>query len=187
VSALTPCLDDLWLPPERGLRLPTGSADPIYVGDFGKFLRDAILWMAGGLGSATAQAIWNEMFGATNFTADTHLYAGLWTSALSVTSTSASSGETTYGSYARFDFTNNTTNFPVSTGSAPTTGSNGTAATFPTSTSGTATIISGGLFSVASGAGASRAWGDISSTVINSGDTPKINVGGFVITLAATP
>ncbi len=142
--------------------------------------------MAGGLSSATAQAIWNEIFGATNFTADANLFAGLWTTALTVTSTGSSGTEASYGTYARVSITNNTTNFPVSTGSAPTTGSNGTAITFSTSTSSTNTIISGALLS-ASSAGTIRAWGDISSTVINVGDTPKINVGGFVITLAATP
>lgn len=182
----------LWTPPgflaSTVVSIPRfgrGKFKPRYLPDFEQLWREYISAISG-LSSATAQAILGEIYGATNYTGDVNIFFGLWTTQLTVTSTGSSGTESAYGSYARVSITNNTTNFPAPSGSAPTSVANGgTAITWPTSTSGSSTIISGAATS-ASSAGTIRSFGDITSTVINSGDTPKINTSGFTQTLASS-
>src|SRR5205823_752298 len=99
-------------------------------------LVEQILLMAGSWGDYAEGKILDQVFGATAWTAPGTLYFGLWGSAGSINdaSTGGTTGEVSGGSYARVAVTNNTTNFPAATGTAPTTKKNGTAITFPTAT-----------------------------------------------------
>ena len=137
--------------------------------------------MAGSKSNYLSKKLLDLPLGASAFSAPATVYVGLWTSNLDDTSTSATAGEAAYTSYARVALTNNSTNFPNASGSTTATKSNGTVITFPASTGSTATITYLGLFDVASGAGNMLYWCSVTSTTINSGDTPQVAIGGLTI------
>jgi hypothetical protein len=85
--------------------------------------------------------------------------------------------------YARVSVTNNTTNFPAATGTAPTTKNNGAAITFPTATGSWGTITHYAIFD-ASTAGNMLFWGQLTTAkVINTNDTASMNANDLAITL----
>lgn len=104
--------------------------------------------------------ILDYVFGAQAFSAPATIYAALFTAA----PTDAGGGtEVTGGSYARVAITNNSTNFPNSTGTSPTTKQNGTQITFPTATANWGTCVALGLFDNSSG-GNLLAWTPLTGT-----------------------
>lgn len=138
--------------------------------------------MSGSKSIFWSKAELDEVLGATNYAPVTPLFIALWTATLDDTSTGATAGEASYGSYARVSHVNNTTNWPNSTGTTIASKSSGIAFTFPTSTSGTNTITFGCIVDSASGAGNILYWFSTASTVINNGDTPKFNSGAITVT-----
>lgn len=137
--------------------------------------------MAGSKSNYLSKAFINEVLGATAFTAPVTVYAALWTSALDDTSTAATAGEAAYTSYARVALTNNATNFPAATGTTTATKQNGTAIAFPASTGGSATVTYFAIVDSASGAGNILFWCTVTSTTVNSGDTPQVNANAFSV------
>ncbi len=137
-----------------------------------------ILLMAGSKTNFAEDALASELVGGTAFGAPANLFFGLWTAALSDTSTGSSGSEATYGSYARVSKTNNTTNFSGTT--SPRT--NSTAITFPQSTSGSVTVTYVGVCS-ASSAGDMYLWADLtSSRTVDVGETPEFAISAFSYT-----
>lgn len=145
-------------------------------------LFDRILLMAGGKTDYLEAAVKNEVLGAVTFTAPSPVFFGLWgtASTLSDTSTSATAGEVSGGSYARVSLTNNTTNFATVTTGAKV---NSVAITFPAASAnwnGGSNINQVGVCDVASGAGNMLLWSDLTTpkTVLN-GDTAQFNTSAF--------
>lgn len=119
------------------------------------------------------------VLGANAFSAPATVYMALF----SVTPSDAGGGtELTGGSYARVAITNNTTNWPNSTGTSPTTKNNGTTITFPTATADWATAVAWGLFDASSN-GNLLYWGALAEnkTVFN-GDTASFAANNITIT-----
>ncbi len=140
-------------------------------------LRDLVVW-ASGKSNFYITKILNILWNATSYSFPATLYFALWTSALTASSTGATSGEAAYTSYARVAVTANTTNFPASSGGSNIT--NGTAITWPANTGGAETETYLAVLDVATlGSGNILYWGSITSTTINGGDTPQINTSGL--------
>lgn len=145
-------------------------------------LRDIVVW-ASGKSNYYINKLLNQFWNAAAYSFPGTLYAALWTATLSATSTGATAGEAAYTSYARVAITANTTNFPTSSSQQI---QNGTAITFPTATGATPetetyfAILDGGTL----GAGNILYWGSITSTVVNTGDTPQVNINGLTATEA---
>lgn len=142
--------------------------------------RDFVIW-ASGKSNYLISKVLNLFYNATSFSYPATLYFALWTTTLTAASTGSSGTEASYTSYARVAVTANTTNFPLSTsGSAIT---NATAITWPTNTGSLQTMTYLAICD-ASSAGNMLYWGSITSTAINPGDTPQINVSGMTGTEA---
>lgn len=136
-----------------------------------------LLLMAGTKSDYLEDKIKNEVLGGVAFASVTPIFFGLWTSALTDASTSATAGEVSGGSYARVSVTNNTTNFATVTGSAKV---NSTTIAFPTASASWGTVTYVGVFDVASGAGNMFMWADLTtSKTVASGDTAQFNAGDF--------
>lgn len=141
--------------------------------------------MAGSFGDYLEDKVLSEVFGATAYTAETTLYFALYTTAGSITDASdgSAANEVSGGSYARKAVTNNTTNFPASSGGA---GSNGTAITFATATASWGTINQVAVFNGNAGTSADKLviWADLTAAkTVGSGDTASFAVGDFDYTL----
>jgi len=134
--------------------------------------------MASGKSNYAAKATLDAWYGSTTL-GPASVYFGLWTSALSASSTGSSSGECSYTGYARVAVTNNSSNFPNATGSTTATKTNANAITFGQNTGGASQTVVAGATCTASTAGNIINWGDITSTVINVNDTPQIAASGF--------
>ncbi len=143
-------------------------------------LKDFVVWASGKTNYFISKAL-NLLYNATSFSYPATLYFALWTTTLTVASTGSSGTEASYTSYARVAVTANTTNFPLSSsGSAIT---NATAITWPTNTGSLQTMTYLAICD-ASTSGNMIMWGSITSTAINPGDTPQINVSGMTGTEA---
>jgi hypothetical protein len=143
-------------------------------------LKDLILW-ASGKSNYYISNLLNRFWNATTFSFPTTLYFALWTATLTAASTGSTAGEGSYTSYARVAVTANTTNFPISSsGSAI---QNATAITWPTNTGSLQTMTFVAVLDAAT-TGNILFWGSITSTAINPGDTPQINVSGLTATEA---
>ena len=136
--------------------------------------------MAGSKSNDLENKLLDHALGGGDYTRPATVYAALWTTgnALTDASTGSSTGEASYTGYARVAITNNATNFPAASGGAK---SNGTAITFGTNTGGSQTIVSLAFIDAAS-AGNIMFWGDTTSTVIGTGDNPKVNIAGAALT-----
>lgn len=110
------------------------------------------------------------------------VWIGLWTSALSDSSTGSTAGEVSGGAYARVSRTNNSTNWPAASGTTATK-SNGTAITFPQATASWGTVT---YFCIidAPTAGNILGWGALTqSKAIGAGDTAAFAIGDLDVTL----
>lgn len=147
---------------------------------FRKGLRDLVVF-ATGKSQYLISKLLNQIFNAAAYSFPATLFMGLWTTAQTAASTGSTGTEASYTGYARVSVTANTTNFPTSTAGAAIT--NATAITFGASSSGAQTMISFAILD-ASSAGNILYWGAITSTVINTGDTPQVNVSALTVTEA---
>jgi hypothetical protein len=110
------------------------------------------------------------------------VYVGLWTATLSDTSTGATAGEVSGGSYARVAVTNNATNFPAASGGAKTTGA---AVDFGTASGSWGTVTDWCIVDSSSGAGNIYYYGTLTaSKTIASGDSAQFASGDIDITQA---
>lgn len=140
--------------------------------------------MASGKSDYLISELLNQIFSATAYSFPGTLYMALWTSTLNAASTGATAGETTYTGYARVAVTASGTNFTTSSGGSHV--QNATAITFASNGGVTSPAIT--FFAIldggSTGSGNILYWGSISSTTINPGDTPQVNVDGLTVTEA---
>lgn len=137
--------------------------------------------MASGKSNTQISKILNAEFNATAYSSPATLYFALWTATLNASSTGSTAGEASYTGYARVAVTANTTNFPSSaSGSAI---QNATAITFAANAGSLQTVTFVAICD-ASSAGNILYWGSVTSTAINPGDTPQININGLTATEA---
>ena len=132
--------------------------------------------MASGKSNYLISKLLNQFWNAASYSFPGTLYAALWTSSLSASSTGSTSGECSYTGYARVAITANTTNFPTSAGGAAI--QNATAITFGANAGSLQTATYFAILD-ASTTGNLLYWGSITSTAINPGDTPQVNVNGL--------
>lgn len=137
--------------------------------------------MAGSASDYLENKILDHILGATAYTAPGTVYIGLWTAALSDSSTGATAGEVSGGGYARFAVTNNTTNWPNASGGSK---SSGAAFDFGTASANLGTITHFAILdSGTAGAGNILYWADLTaSKTVNSGDSYKFNSGAITVT-----
>jgi hypothetical protein len=141
-------------------------------------IEDIAVMMAGSMAFTASKSMQDAAFGATAFTGATPLYVGLWTAAIDDTVVGNTASEAAYTSYARLSLTNNTTIFAAGTGTTTYTKTFPSDATksFVTSTGSTATVTYMAVLNGNAGSSADKgyAWCSVTSTTINSGDTPQI-------------
>lgn len=180
--------------------IPTPAVEELFPGfdsDTVKTLKDlllkplreriGIMQMAGSMANYLSKALGDLALGKTAYAGETTLFVGLWASALDDTFTGATTGESAYGSYARFSLTNNTTIFATGTGTTSYT------KTFPsdalksfvtsTATGTNNTITYAGILNgnAISSADKGCFWTTVTSTLIASGDTPQIAQNAFSV------
>ena len=162
---------------------------------FGRMLRYPVkdriaVAMAGSFAFSLSKALADIPFGATTFgLTNTSVYFGLWAAALDDTLSGATTSECAYGSYARLALANSTTIFPAGTGTTnytktfPGDATKSFATSSATGTNNTATYM--GLLNGNAGTTADKgyAWCSITSTTINSGDTPQLAQNGVTVVL----
>jgi len=139
-----------------------------------------VMWMAGSLANYSSKKIQDILHGATAYTAVATNYVNLWASTLDDTFNGATTGKCAYTSYAALALTNNTTIFAAGTGTTTYTKTwpSDAAKSWPTST-GTGTnntITYLGMLDGNAGSAADNGieWCTVTSTTINSGDTPQL-------------
>jgi len=137
-----------------------------------------IMLMAGSLCFTSSKNLQDLLWGKTAYAGATTIYGALYTAAIDDTLVGNTANESTYGSYARLSLTNNTTIFATGTGTTTYTKTfpSDAAKTWATSTSGTSTITYLGFQDGNAGTSADKglAWCTVTSTTINSGDTPQL-------------
>lgn len=120
----------------------------------------------------------DHVFGKTAYTAPTTQYIALSTTTIADDGTNMT--EPAAGAYARVSVTNNTTNWPNSSGGAK---ANGVAFTFPTATLSWGTVIDFAIMDDPT-AGNMLAYGTLNtSKTIDPGDTASFAIGDLDITL----
>jgi hypothetical protein len=134
--------------------------------------------MPGGISNYLADKINDGMHGGTNYTQPATTYFALMT----VMPTGSGGGtEVSGGSYARVAFTNNSTNWPASSGQTKT---NATIIDFGTATAAWGTIVGVAEYD-ASSSGNLLSFGPLTATrVVGSGDSFQIPAGGATYTAA---
>ena len=134
--------------------------------------------MAGGLSNYLADKINDGIHGGPDYTHLTTTYFALMT----VMPTASGGGtEVSGGSYARKSFTNNSTNWPASSGQTKT---NANVIDFGTATANWGTILGVAEYDASSG-GNLLAFGPLtSSRIVNNGDSFQIPVSGATYTMA---
>src|SRR5580765_871830 len=179
--------NSFWYPTAAGLEVAWGNLDKdvreMYervLKSPTKELKDRVLAMSGSLANYGSKQLQDSMWGKTAFTAATTIYFGLWAAAIDDTLAGNTGSESAYTSYARLGLTNNTTIFAAGSGTTTYTKTfpSDAAKSFATST-GTGTNNTGAyLGSLDGNAGTSAdhgyAWCCVTSTTINSGDTPQL-------------
>lgn len=172
-----------WHPTKSGIELIREWLDKLDMKYLDKYfksdLRDRILMMAGSDGNFLSKKFGDLIDGATAYTAPATRYFGLWTAALDDTFVGNTTGEAAYTSYARLALTNNTTIFATGTGTTTYAKSYPSDATksWPASTGGTAPTVTylGDLDgNAATSADKGLKWCTVTSTTINTGDTPQL-------------
>ncbi len=135
--------------------------------------------MAGSKGDFLEARVLDLVLGAVSYSPAGTVYVALFTV---IPADSGGGTEVSGGSYARVALTNNTTNWPASTGTNPTVKANGTAITFPKATANWGTIVAFAIFDANSG-GNLLYWGSLAANkVINTDDTPSFAVGALTVT-----
>jgi hypothetical protein len=136
--------------------------------------------MAGSLCNYSSKSLQDLLWGKTAYAGETTVFGALYASAIDDTLVGNTAGESAYGSYARLSLTNNTTIFAVGTGTTtytktfPSDATKSWATSTATGTNNTITYL--GFLNGNAGTSADKglAWCTVTSTTINSGDTPQL-------------
>lgn len=135
--------------------------------------------MAGSFSDYLEKKLLDHVLSATTYTPPATVYVALYTTA---PSDSGGGVEVTGGSYARVSSTNNTTNWPLTSG-VLTLKTNGTTITFPTASADWGLVVAFGLLDAPSG-GNLLMWADLTvNKTITSGDDTRFDPGDLAITL----
>ncbi len=132
-----------------------------------------------GFSNYAEAAILDHIFGNTTFTPPSTFYIALFTTAPDF-ETGTGGTEVSGGSYARASVTNNTTNFPNSSGGSK---SNGTDILFPTPTASWGTVVAWGVYDASSGGNFFGGQLQTPNRPVSTGETIKFNTGVLAITL----
>lgn len=151
-------------------------------------VKERILMMSGSLANFSSKSLQDSIFGKTAFTAATTIYFGLWAAALDDTLAGNTASESAYTSYARLGLTNNTTIFAAGSGTTtysktfPSDAAKSFATSTGTGTNNTITYL--GILDGNLGTSADKgyAWCSVTSTTINSGDTPQLAQNAITVT-----
>lgn len=132
--------------------------------------------MAGSKSDYLEAKVLDHVLGGPDYTRPATIYVALYTTA----PTDAGGGvEVSGGSYSRVAVTNNSTNWPATSGG---TKSNGTSITFPTATASWGTVQAVGLLDAATG-GNLLFWATLGTPKsIGAGDTASFAAGALVLT-----
>lgn len=175
------------------LIIPTS---PIHVTEYGedwlKWLKgkkwtDRIMMMSGSVANYASQNIGALLFSKTSYTGETTIYHGLWSSALTSSFNGATSGESAYTSYARLSTTNNSTIFGAGSGTTswtitfPSDATKSWATSTGTGTNNTITYLGGLNGNAGTSSDKAIYWCSVTSTTINSGDTPQLAVAAVSV------
>jgi hypothetical protein len=142
--------------------------------------RWGILSMAGSLANYTSKSVQDLLWGKTAYAGETTVYGGLWAAALDDTFAGNTASECAYTSYARLTLTNNTTIFAAGTGTTtytktfPSDAAKSWATSTGTGTNNTVTYLGFLNGNLGTTADKGMAWCTITSTTINTGDTPQL-------------
>jgi hypothetical protein len=185
----------LWYPTKNGLELAWSNLDKDMRKLYDRWLKaptrelkDNVMLMAGSLANFSSKAIQDSIWGKTAFTAATTIYFGLWAAALDDTLAGNTTSEAAYTSYARLGLTNNTTIFAAGSGTTtysktfPSDAAKSFATSTGTGTNNTITYL--GVLDGNAGTSADHgyAWCSVTSTTINSGDTPQLAQNAVTVT-----
>lgn len=185
----------LWYPTETGLEVAWSNLDKDVRKLYDKWfkaptkeLKDLVMHMAGSLANYSSKAIQDSIWGKTAFTSATTIYFGLWAAALDDTFAGNTTSECAYTSYARLGLTNNTTIFAAGSGTTtysktfPSDAAKSFATSTGTGTNNTVTYL--GVLDGNAGTSADHgyAWCSVTSTTINSGDTPQLAQNALTVT-----
>lgn len=137
--------------------------------------------MAGSLSQYLKAKLLEHAFGANTYTPPVTVYLALYTTA----PTDAGGGvEVSGGSYARKAVTNNTTNFPATTGTSTKTSTLNVAQTFTTASASWGTVVASAWMDASSG-GNQLSWSDATvPQTVDSGAT--VTVAGAAINVTMT-
>ena len=182
----------LWHPTKVGLEVAWNNLDRDVRKFFDKYLKaspkERILMMAGSLANFSSKAIQDSIWGKTAFTAATTIYFGLWAAALDDTFAGNTASEAGYTSYARLGLTNNTTIFAAGSGTTtysktfPSDAAKYFATSTGTGTNNTITYLGALDGNLCTSADHGYAWCSVTSTTINSGDTPQLAQNAITVT-----
>jgi hypothetical protein len=184
--------NSLWHPTKVGLEVAWGNLPKDARKFFDKYLKaplkDRILMMSGSLANFSSKALEDSIWGKTAFTAATTIYFGLWAATLDDTLAGNTASESAYTSYARLGLTNNTTIFAAGSGTTtysktfPSDAAKSFATSTGTGTNNTITFL--GILDGNLGTSADHgyAWCSVTSTTINSGDTPQLAQNAITVT-----
>lgn len=136
--------------------------------------------MAGSLSQYLKAKLLEHAYGANTYTPPVTLYLALFT----VAPTDAGGGtEVSGGSYARKAVTNNTTNFPATTGTSTKNSTLDVAQSFVTASAGWGTVVASAWFDAASG-GNMLSWADATvPQTVDSGATVTVAGGAINVTM----
>lgn len=184
--------NSLWHPTKVGLEHGWSNFDKDVRKFFDRYLKapmkERILMMSGSLANFSSKALEDSIWGKTAFTAATTVYFGLWAAALDDTLAGNTASESAYTSYARLGLTNNTTIFAAGSGTTtysktfPSDAAKSFATSTGTGTNNTVTylgILDGNL---GTSGDHGYAWCSVTSTTINSGDTPQLAQNAITVT-----
>lgn len=136
--------------------------------------------MAGSFSDYLEDELLDHVFGGADYSRPGTLYIALCTTAPTDASTGSTIVEPSGNNYSRKAVTNNSTNFPASSGGAK---ANGAAITFDAASGSWGTITHFAIVD-ASSAGNVLGWGDLAvSKAVSSGDTVSFAIGDLDITL----
>jgi hypothetical protein len=182
----------LWHPTKVGLEVAWNDLPKDVRKFFDRYLKapmkDRILMMAGSMANFSSKSLQDSIWGKTAFTAATTIYFGLWAAALDDTLAGNTGSEAAYTSYARLGLTNNTTIFAAGSGTTtyaktfPSDAAKSFATSTGTGTNNTITYL--GILDGNAGTSADHgyAWCSVTSTTINSGDTPQLAQNAITVT-----
>src|SRR5215469_3906473 len=185
----------LWYPTRDGLELSWSDLPKDVRKFYDKWLKaptreakDLVVQMAVSMANFSSKSMQDSVWGKTAFTAAVTIYAGLWAATLDDTLAGNTASECAYTSYARLALTNNTTIFAAGTGTTtysktwPSDAAKSWATSTGTGTNNTVTYL--GVLDGNAGTSADHGycWCSITSTTINSGDTPQLAQNAVTVT-----